>query len=84
MKKLHASETLVIPFHGKKTFFVCGAVEQPKLVVLEEVSAQKILENIEVTDTANVSAFLRRRVFPNGSVIQVKEKKPRKQNTKET
>jgi hypothetical protein len=76
MKKLRASETLVIPFLGKKTFFVCGAVEQPKIVVLEEeVSAQKILDKIEVNEGANVKAFLRRRVFPNGSVVQVKPKK---------
>jgi hypothetical protein len=75
MKKLRTSETLVIPFCGKKTFFVCGAVQEPKLVVLEEVTAQKILDQIQVDDTANVKAFLRRRVFPNGSIIQVKPKK---------
>jgi hypothetical protein len=85
MKKINTQTVLVIPFNGKKTFYVCGAVKRPTLVVLEgEASAQKILESIQVEETANIKAFLRRRVFPNGSVIEVKkskakrEKKPQK------
>lgn len=79
LKKIGCAEVFVVPFRGKKTFFVTGAVQESKIVVLEgDVTARKILDSILVTEAANVSAFLRRRKFPNGSVIQVKNKREKK------
>ena len=77
-KKVQNQEIIVVPFKGKQTFFVCGAVKNPKVIVLDsEVSAQKILEKVEVDETANVKAFLRRKIFRNGSVIEVKKLRAR-------
>lgn len=84
-KKVVPQDILVVPYKGKKTFYICGAVREPTLVVIEgEVTAKKILEKVSLRDDANVKAFLRRRVFSNGSVIEVKAQKgsPCKTNEK--
>jgi hypothetical protein len=75
-KKVTQNEVVVIPVRGKQTFFVQGAVVEPRVVFLDgDVSARVILSKVEVTDEADIKSFNRRRVFKNGSVIEIKRKK---------
>lgn len=78
-KKVVHNEVIVIPVYGKKTFFVKGAVVEPKIVVIEgKVNAKLILQGVNTTEEADVKTFSRRRVFKNGSVIEIKKEKRQK------
>lgn len=78
-KKVTHNEMIVIPVQGRKTFFVKGAVAEPKVVVIEgEVTAKSILQEVTTTEEADVKAFNRRRVFKNGSVIEIKSRRGKK------
>lgn len=78
-RRLMREETVVIPYTGRLTLFVNGAVVEPKTVVAEQgAKAQDILDQVQVREDADVKAFLRRKKFTTGTVVDVKLKRSKR------
>jgi ribosome-associated protein YbcJ (S4-like RNA binding protein) len=78
-RRMMRDEILVIPYVGKVTLFVTGAVEFPKIVVLNIGSGPKdVLAEIQVRDDADIKTFLRRKKLLSGSVVEIRTKKAKK------
>jgi hypothetical protein len=79
-RRIFRDETLVIPYVDKVTLFVTGAVEVPKLVLLNAGASPKdVLAEVLVRADANVKSFLRRKKLLTGSVVEIGKKRVRKQ-----
>ncbi len=77
-RRIMREETLVIPYAGKVTLFVTGAVETPRLVALDGVAtAAAIMAQVTLSENADRSGFLRRKKFTTGTVIEIKPKRNR-------
>jgi hypothetical protein len=70
-RRIAENEILVIPYHGKLTVYVTGAVVEAKLVVAEKnATVADILDHVILADDADVKRVMRRRVR-NASVLTV-------------
>lgn len=75
-RRLGHNEIIVIPFEGKTTVYVHGAVKKPQVVVLEkEAKPKHLLECVELEDDADVSQLKRKKSLRSGSVIEIRRKK---------
>jgi hypothetical protein len=80
-RRLINGEIVVIPYVGKTTLYVTGAVIEPKVVVLvKNAKPREVLEFVQLQNDADEAMFLRRRTLRNGSVIDIKKKKKAVQN----
>lgn len=74
-RKITKDEILVVPFIGKMTVYVTGAVKEPGVVVLEqEATPAALAQRIIFSEFADVKAFQRKKVLKNSSVIDIKLK----------
>ena len=70
---------VVVPFYGRTTVYVTGAVLHPTVVTLEQGdSMNQVLHSVQLQDDADISAFLRRKKLKNGAVVEIKKKKQQK------
>jgi hypothetical protein len=77
-KVVNDREIVVIPFRNRTTVYVTGAIAAPTVVVLNTADTIKdILPYVHLQEDADVSSFLRRKRVMNGSVIEIKHKRPR-------
>lgn len=80
-RRLVDGETIVIPYAGKKTLYVIGAVTEPRVVVLgENTGMEELIASVPFTSEADVRSFRRRKVIKNGAVVKVLAKKERKKS----
>jgi hypothetical protein len=72
-RKLCSDEILVIPHQGKITVYICGAVENPGVVILPlHATMSDLRTKIEFSKTADIKNFLRKKVLKNGSIVEVR------------
>jgi hypothetical protein len=77
-RKIVSDITLVVPFIDVLTLYVTGAVRQPQVLLFPSpTSASAILQKIQLSENADRSRFMRRKVFRTGMVVVVPEKKVR-------
>jgi hypothetical protein len=76
VRRLIDGEVIVVPFEGKKTVYVTGAVEEAKVVTIPcDAGVAAILQSVNVRNNADVRSFLRRKRVKNGEIIEIRAKK---------
>ena len=77
-KKLADGEIIVVPEKGRITVYIFGAVDEPKVVVINREEAPgAVLQYIHLHEDADIASFLRRKKLRNGSIIEIKKKRRR-------
>jgi hypothetical protein len=76
-RRVSNGEILVVPYEGTTTLYVTGAVAEPTVVVLQKnAKPRELLQFIQLQADADEAGFLRRKILKNGSIIEIKKKKP--------
>ena len=75
-KKIYADTILVIPYEQGTTVYITGSVKESKILILPaNANALYILDHVDLKEQADIARFKRKRVFKNGSIIVIPEKK---------
>jgi hypothetical protein len=75
-RRVTNGQVVVVPYAGKTTVYVTGAVEEAKVVTVpKEAGPKDVLQAVNVREDAIITYFLRRKRIKNGDVIEFKAKK---------